>query len=57
MEEDPEELTNLAVNPEYSKLLFQMRKRTAGEFRKRDGEFIELLPEPVNHQVPGSLYS
>jgi len=47
MEKDPDELTNLAVDPAYSELLLRMRKQTASEFRKRDGEFINYLPVPA----------
>jgi arylsulfatase A-like enzyme len=47
LEKDPDELTNLAVDSDYSTLLLQMRKQAIDEFKKGDGEFIKFLPEPV----------
>jgi len=47
LEKDPDELTNLAVNPDYLEKLLELRKQTEEEFRKGDGEFMDYLPAPV----------
>ncbi len=46
MEKDPDELNNLAVNPEYHTKLTALRRKTVEEFRKKDGDFVDHLPEP-----------
>ncbi len=46
LDKDPRELTNLAVNPEYAQLLKRLREKAVVEIRKKDGEFIDHLPEP-----------
>ena len=46
LEKDPEELNNLAVNPEYKTLLKKLRAKTIEEFKKKDASFLELLPPP-----------
>ena len=46
LDKDSEELKNLAVNPEYRSLLKKLREKAAAEIRKKDGEFIDFLPEP-----------
>ena len=46
LDKDPEELNNLAVNPEYRSLLKKLREKAAVEIRKKDGEFIDFLPKP-----------
>jgi arylsulfatase A-like enzyme len=43
---DPKELNNLAINPEYKSKLKELRSKTADEFRKQGGDFVDLLPEP-----------
>ena len=50
MEKDPDELTNLAVDPDYSTLLLRMRKQIVGEFLKRDGDFVNFLPGPLKQK-------
>ena len=46
LEKDPEELNNLAINPEYISKLKNIRAKTIEEFRRKDGDFIDLLPSP-----------
>ncbi|MBT3194557.1 MAG: sulfatase-like hydrolase/transferase [Verrucomicrobia bacterium] len=46
LERDPDELNNLAVNPEYTAKLAELRDRAVEEFRKKDGDFVDHLPEP-----------
>lgn len=46
LEEDPQELTNLAVSPAHAALLSMLREQAAVEIREKDGEFIDLLPPP-----------
>ena len=45
LENDPEELNNLAVHPEYREMLAKLRQKAEEEFRKKDGAFIDYLPE------------
>ena len=47
MEADPDELTNLAVDPDYLETLLELRKQAVQEFRKGDGEFLDFLPSPI----------
>jgi arylsulfatase A-like enzyme len=46
LEQDPDELNNLAVNPEYMSKLTKLRSKAVAEFRKKDGDFVDHLPEP-----------
>ena len=46
LEADPEELTNLSVNPEYGSILRSLRRKAADEVWKKDGEFVYYLPNP-----------
>ena len=46
LEADPDELNNLAVDREYLALLRRLREQAEKEFRKRDGEFVDFLPDP-----------
>ena len=46
LEQDPDELNNLAVDSEYHKLLKKLRKKAIKEFRKKDGSFVDYLPAP-----------
>ena len=46
LEKDPNELNNLAVNPEYHTKLTHLRRNAVEEFRKKDGGFVDHLPEP-----------
>lgn len=47
LDNDPEELINLAVKPDFKPLLRQMREQLVQEFREKDCEFLDLLPEPI----------
>jgi len=49
LDQDPGELNNLAVNPEHRPLLRKLRRKAADGIRKKDGEFIDLLPQPRVH--------
>ncbi len=44
---DPEELTNLALDPTYQKRLMEMRQATIAELRRTKAPFVDALP-PVN---------
>ena len=46
LENDPDELQNLAVKEEYHKLLAKHRKETEELFMAKGATFIGLLPEP-----------
>jgi len=46
LENDPEELNNLAVKKDYHQLLGEYRKETEELFIAKEATFIELLPEP-----------
>ena len=46
LEKDPDELNNLAVSPEYKTKLTQLRRKAVEEFQKKDGDFVDHLPEP-----------
>jgi hypothetical protein len=50
MQEDPDELNNLAVNPGYAEKLIGLRQKAVEEFRKKDGDFVDHLPEPKGPQ-------
>ena len=41
-----DELNNLAVNAEYAQKLIELRDKAVEEFRNKDGDFVEHLPEP-----------
>ncbi len=51
LERDPDELDNLAVNPEYRETLTALRRKAVEEFRKKDGDFVAHLPEPKGLRV------
>jgi len=46
LNEDPDELNNLAVNPQHHDLLKKLRIRTVEEMQKKDGDFVQYLPAP-----------
>jgi arylsulfatase A-like enzyme len=46
LDKDPEELNNLAVNPEFAPLLERLRSKAVDEFHKKDGDFVDYLPPP-----------
>lgn len=51
LKNDPEELSNLAVKSEYKPLLRKMRKRLLKEFEKKDCQFLDLLPDPIEKNM------
>ncbi|MCG6191008.1 sulfatase-like hydrolase/transferase [Maribellus maritimus] len=51
LENDPEELTNLAVKLEYKVRLRKMREQLLKEFRAKNCRFLDLLPEPVEKNM------
>ena len=51
MEKDPDELTNLAVDPDYLETLLKLREQAVNEFRKGDGDFLDFLPEPITKSL------
>jgi len=46
LNEDPEELNNLAVNSQHHDLLKKLRVRMVEEMQKKDGDFVQYLPAP-----------
>jgi arylsulfatase A-like enzyme len=46
LDEDGEELNNLAVDSGYGGLLKRLREKAVVEIRKKDGEFVDYLPKP-----------
>lgn len=40
------ELNNLAVNPEQADKLTELRLKAVEEFRNKEGDFVDHLPEP-----------
>lgn len=49
LDRDAEELNNLAVDPEYAPLREVLREKAKVEIRKKDGEFVDYLPEPKEY--------
>ncbi len=47
LENDPEELVNLAVKEEYRILLRQYREMLLAEFESKGADYLDLLPEPI----------
>ena len=47
LDNDPEELVNLAVKQENRELLHQMRAQLIREFQKKGAIFLDLLPDPI----------
>ncbi len=46
LENDPEELNNLAVAAKHQALLKRLRKKAVKEFRAKEGAFVDFLPIP-----------
>ena len=46
LEDDPDELDNLAVQKKYKSLLLELRMQAEQEFLKNDGDFINHMPQP-----------
>ena len=46
LENDPDELQNLAIKKDFHKLLGEMRIKTEEEFKSKGASFIDLIPEP-----------
>jgi arylsulfatase A-like enzyme len=46
LENDPDELDNLAVQQKHHERLLQFRQEAEQEFRKREGGFVKHLPKP-----------
>ncbi|MDF7822735.1 sulfatase-like hydrolase/transferase [Pontiellaceae bacterium B12227] len=46
LQTDPEELTNLAFNAEFSAKLLELRAQTIDGFHAIGADFVDLLPEP-----------
>ncbi|MBI2478518.1 MAG: hypothetical protein HYV60_07725 [Planctomycetia bacterium] len=44
MANDPEELTNLAINPDFAGKLSEMRAATIAELRRTDAGMVDNLP-------------
>ncbi len=40
------ELNNLAVNAGHHDKLIELRRKAVEEFRNKDGDFVDHLPEP-----------
>ena len=51
LENDPEELINLAVKAEQKPLLRKLRKQLLKEFKKKNCQFLDLLPEPIEKNM------
>ena len=45
LEDDPEELRNLAGQPKYRPLLESLRDKTLAELRRSEAQFIDAMPE------------
>ena len=46
LENDPEELVNLAVRAEYHQILEEYRLECEQQFKKKGAAFMDLLPAP-----------
>lgn len=46
LETDPDELNNLAVNPEFHQKLLALREKALVEFKNKGGDFVDYLPPP-----------
>ena len=44
LREDPEELTNLALNPDYLGQLRRFRSATVAELRRTEAPFVDGMP-------------
>ena len=44
LHQDPEELTNLALNPDFAQQLATLRKATIAELRRTDAGMVDNLP-------------
>lgn len=44
LDADPEELTNLALSPDYRKLLVNLRNKSIKELKRTDAGFVDKLP-------------
>ena len=53
LEKDPEELKNLALNPEYHELISGFRKKTVAELERTNAPYAKRLPSvfPLDPQV------
>lgn len=50
LQRDPLELNNLAIDANFAARLKRLREKAAAEVRKKNGEFVDLLPAPkVQH--------
>lgn len=45
LDADPEELTNLAVKPEFASQLVEFRQKAIAELRRTDAKFVDRLPK------------
>ena len=50
LETDPDELTNLARNPEHGAKLDALRLTLVNELKRTDADFASSLPEPATHR-------
>jgi hypothetical protein len=46
LDSDPEELTNLALQPQHRQTLERMRELTIAELRRTGAGFVERMPTP-----------
>ena len=46
LQDDPDELNNLAAKKKYQSLLVELRAATVNTFRSKGATFVDLLPEP-----------
>jgi arylsulfatase A-like enzyme len=46
LDRDPEELTNLALQPEHRPLLERLRQLTIAELRRTEAGFVARMPVP-----------
>lgn len=46
LDKDPDELNNLAMDSRHKKKLSELRIKAVSEFKKKDGGFVDYLPEP-----------
>jgi arylsulfatase A-like enzyme len=46
LDSDPDELRNLAIEPEHASLLADYRERMVCELRRTGAELVENMPEP-----------
>ena len=52
LNQDPLELKNLAIDVNFETRLKQLREKAVAEVRKKNGQFVDWLPDPKVRHLP-----